>query len=82
MLGQEDKFITSSEKPNRVVVRKSIVAKRAIKVGEILSEENLVCKRPGNGISPMRWHDVIGMRAPRDFAKNEAIMLDGFKCEE
>lgn len=82
MLGREDKFITNSERPNRKVARKSIVARRDIKAGETLTEENLTCKRPGNGISPMRWYDVLGKSAPRDFNRNELIILDGFKCEE
>ena len=82
MLGREDKFITDSEKPNRKAARKSIVAKTPIKKGEIFTKDNLACKRPGSGISPMRWYDVIGKTAPQDFGKNELIILDGFSCEE
>ena len=82
MLGERDKFVTKSERPNRKVARKSIVAKRPIKKGEVFTEENLTCKRPGSGISPMRWYDVLGMTSPIDFGKNELIILDGFKCEE
>ena len=55
--------------------RKSIVARRDIKKGEVFSEENLVVKRPGNGISPMRWFDVLGKPAKRDFQEDELIEL-------
>ena len=63
------------EERNRDVARKSIVAKCDIKQGEIFSEENLTCKRPGNGISPMKWNLVIGQKAVRDFKKDEQIEL-------
>lgn len=79
MLGERDKFITESERPNRKVVRKSIVARRPITKGEVLTEENITCKRPGTGISPMRWYDVLGKVAPSDYKTNELIILDGFE---
>lgn len=52
-MGSSEKFPTESEKKNIEIARKSIVAKRTIKKGEVLSEDNLYIKRPGNGISPM-----------------------------
>ena len=74
-LGDEDKKPSASEKPNIKVARKSIVAARKIQAGEIFSEENLTTKRPGNGISPMKWYDVIGKESPRDFEEDELISL-------
>jgi len=75
MLGQHNKVVTESELPNRLWARKSIVAKLAIREGEIFSSENLTCKRPGNGINPMRWYDVVGRYAERDFDMDEMITI-------
>ena len=72
-LGNGIKKPTPSEKPNMEVVRKSIVAKRAIKKGEIFSEENIAAKRPGSGISPMRWDEIIGIAAQKDYKTDELI---------
>lgn len=72
-LGSSDKHVTDSERGNMAVARKSIVALRDIKEGEILTEENITTKRPGNGISPMRWHEILGTRAIRDFGVDELI---------
>lgn len=72
-LGDGIKRITPSEARNKSVARKSLVAGRAIKVGEIFTIENLTIKRPGTGISPMRWDDVLGKTAQRDFAVDELI---------
>lgn len=72
-LGSGEKAPSTSETPNKAVARKSIVAKRHIKQGETLTEENLTVKRPGNGISPMRWNDVIGTTAKRDYNPDELI---------
>ena len=72
-LGSSDKHFTDSERGNMAVARKSIVALRDIKEGEILTEENITTKRPGNGISPMRWHEILGTRAIRDFGADELI---------
>ncbi len=72
-LGGSDKHVTDSERGNMAVARKSIVALRDIKEGEILTEENITTKRPGNGISPMRWHEILGTRAIRDFGADELI---------
>ncbi len=75
-IGTCEKHVTTSEKPNIVVARKSIVAAVDIKAGEILSEENITVKRPGNGISPMLWDSVIGTRAVKDFPKDTLITLE------
>lgn len=64
-----------SEAKNIAIARKSIVAARAIRAGEAFSDANLTAKRPGTGISPMRWDEVIGRPAPRDFAADELIEL-------
>ena len=74
-LGIGEKHVTPSEAKNRPIARKSIVAKRAIKKGEVFTAENLTTKRPGDGISPMRWYDVLGKEASRDFAEDEKISL-------
>lgn len=59
-LGDGHKHLTASEAPNKAIARKSIVAAREIKAGEVFTEENLTTKRPGDGISPMRWHEILG----------------------
>ena len=74
-MGSSEKFPTESEKKNIEIARKSIVAKRTIKKGEVLSEDNLYIKRPGNGISPMKWYDVLGTVAVKDFQEDELIVL-------
>lgn len=74
-LGDRKKHVSESERKNIAIARKSIVAARDIKQGELLTEENLCVKRPGNGISPMRWENVIGTCAKRDFKADELIEL-------
>ncbi len=74
-LGTEEKKPSPSETKNRAIVRKSIVAGRDIRKGEILTEENITTRRPGNGISPMCWKEVLGQRAVRDFKQDEVIEL-------
>lgn len=74
-IGTAEKHATASETPNKEVARKSIVAARAITKGEMLTEENITVKRPGNGISPMLWDSVIGTVAKRDFIYDELIEL-------
>lgn len=74
-LGSGDKTPSPSEKKNITVARKSIVAKIDINKGEVLTEDNITVKRPGTGISPMRWHEVIGTKAIRDFQEDELIEL-------
>lgn len=64
-----------SEAANRLIARKSIVARLAIPAGAVFCEENLTTKRPGSGLSPMRWDEVIGRRAPRSFAPDELIEI-------
>lgn len=72
-LGDGKKRCSVSEKKNCVAARKSIVAKRDIKEGELLTEENITVKRPGNGISPMKWYEVLGTVAQRDYMEDELI---------
>jgi len=72
-LGDGQKKVSPSERGNVAIARKSIVAARNIAAGELLSDENLAVKRPGNGISPMRWDEIIGSRAKRAFEKDELI---------
>ena len=70
-----EKTVSSSEIKNRDVARKSIVASKTIHQGELLTEENLTVKRPGTGVSPMKWEEVIGTRAIRAFQPDEQIVL-------
>jgi N,N'-diacetyllegionaminate synthase len=72
-LGDGVKRPSACEEKNRLVARKSLVAARAIAKGELFSEQNLVAKRPGTGISPMQLHEVVGRKASRDFALDELI---------
>jgi N,N'-diacetyllegionaminate synthase len=74
-LGDGIKRITPSEARNRPFARKSLVTSQAIKACEIFSAQNITTKRPGTGISPMRWDEVIGRKAPRDFAADELVEL-------
>ena len=73
--GDGKKHVSNSERKNISIARKSIVASRDIKKGEILSELNLTVKRPGNGISPMMWEQVVGTYATKDFTEDEPIIL-------
>ena len=75
MSGDGVKRPSPSEARNAPIARKSIVAKIAIRAGEAFCEANLTAKRPGFGLSPMRWDDVIGRPASRDFAADELIEL-------
>lgn len=63
------------ELENRIAARKSIIAGRDIHKGEIFTEDNITTKRPGNGISPMEWHNVLGKVAKRDFKEDELVEL-------
>ena len=72
-LGDGEKKVSSSERENIYVVRKSIVASTHIKQGDIYTEKNITVKRPGSGISPMLWNEVIGQKAVRDFEIDELI---------
>jgi len=72
-LGDGIKRLTPSEARNKPVARKSLVARRAINAGEAFTAENITAKRPGTGISPMRWDEIIGRIAPRAYLPNELI---------
>ena len=74
-LGDGIKKPSESELKNKDIARKSIVAARDIKQGETFTYENLTIKRPGSGISPIKWFDVIGQTAKRDFSYDELIEL-------
>jgi len=74
-LGDGIKKVAASENQNRSVARRSIVAIRSIRAGELLSLENIGTKRPGTGISPMRWDEIIGRPAARNFAVDEQIEI-------
>jgi N,N'-diacetyllegionaminate synthase len=74
-MGSGEKTVTESEMKNRNIARKSIVAARPIAEGETFTEGNLAVKRPGTGMSPMRWHEVVGKPANRDYGADEQISL-------
>ena len=74
-MGTGIKEPADSEKKNIAIARKSIVANKSIKKGEILTEQNLTVKRPGDGISPMKWFEIIGTKAIRDFEEDELIEI-------
>ena len=72
-LGSSVKKPSKSEIPNMQIARKSIVAKTEIKKGDKLSEENITIKRPGSGINPMRWDEIVGTIATKDYKEDELI---------
>lgn len=72
-MGNGIKKPSKSETPNIEIARKSIVANGSIKKGELLTENNLTVKRPANGISPMRWDEVVGSVAQKDYNEDELI---------
>jgi N,N'-diacetyllegionaminate synthase len=74
-LGQPIKQASKSEIKNMPLVRKSIVAKSKIEIGERFTNNNLTTKRPGTGISPMKWNFIIGKKASRAFDEDELIVL-------
>ena len=74
-LGAYEKKPSDAELKNRLVARKSIVAKTAIKTGEILTVENITTKRPGSGINPMRWNEVLGTKAIKNFEEDDLIEI-------
>jgi N,N'-diacetyllegionaminate synthase len=74
-LGSDKKGVSPSEAGNKDIARKSIVAARPIKAGEPFTSDNLTVKRPGSGISPMRWDEVIGKLATKDFDEDDLIAL-------
>lgn len=77
-IGSEVKELTNSEKPNIDVARKSIVAKRFIKKGEVFSSSNLTTKRPGSGLSPMKWDSIIGKVAKQDYNLDDLLWIEKF----
>lgn len=82
MLGTAKKIVTNSEKKNKKIARKSIVAKKEIKAGETFTKENITCKRPGNGVSPMHWYDVLGKISTENFKEDQLIKVEGIDWEE
>ena len=74
-MGTGQKHVTASEARNKPIARKSIVAALPIRKGEVFTVHNLTTKRPGDGISPMKWYEVLGQTARRDFAEDEQIEL-------
>jgi len=72
-LGGDKKKPSPSESDNINVVRKSIVANQDIKKGDLLTEKNITVKRPGNGINPMKWDEVIGSIALKNYNADELI---------
>lgn len=75
-LGDGVKKVTDSEKKNLKIARKSIVANLNIKEGEIFSKDNITTKRPGNGISPMKYYEILGKKATKNYFKDD-IILEG-----
>ena len=73
--GDGTKHVSESEKKNIAIARKSIVAACDIKAGDVFTEQNLTVKRPANGVSPMRWEEVLGQTAKKDFNEDELITL-------
>lgn len=73
--GDGTKHVSESERKNIAIARKSIVASCDINAGDFFTENNLTVKRPGNGISPMRWEEVLGKKAKKDFNEDELIEL-------
>jgi N,N'-diacetyllegionaminate synthase len=74
-IGSAIKKVSPSEQKNMVVARKSLIAAVDIRKGEVFTEQNVTVMRPGNGISPMRWGEVMGRQAPRDFKEDELIEI-------
>lgn len=72
-LGDGGKKPTPSEIKNKPIARKSIVAAEAIVAGETFSDQNITVKRPGTGISPMRWDEIVGQKATHDYQKDDLI---------
>ena len=74
-LGNKEKRPTKGELRNLIIARKSIVASKSIRKGEEFSNINLTTKRPGDGISPMKWNDILGQKSKFNFKKNDQIKL-------
>lgn len=74
-LGSKEKKVSQSEENNVKIVRKSIVASKSINKGDLFTEENLTTKRPGTGINPMKWDEIVGSTADRNYKADEMIRL-------
>ena len=74
-IGNGEKTPSPSERKNKAIARKSIVAKKKISKGDFLTEDNITVKRPGTGINPMTWNEILGTKAIRDFNEDELIEL-------
>ena len=72
-LGHGRKEPSLSEIKNKEIARKSIVAKKNIKAGDVFTDDNISVKRPGNGISPMKWDSLLGTRATKDYQEDDLI---------
>ena len=72
-LGDGIKRLTPSEARNKPVARKSLVASQVIKAGEVFSAQNITTKRPGTGITPMRWDEVMGQVAQKNYQEDDLI---------
>ena len=75
-IGDGVKKVSPSELKNQDIARKSIIAKTMIKAGDVFSEENITTKRPGSGINPMKWFDLLGKRAKHDYQEDYLIEED------
>ena len=75
ILGKNKKFVTNSEKKNKFLVRKSLVAKIKIAKGDKFSKNNLAIKRPGYGISPVKYYEILGKKSKYNFKADELIKL-------
>lgn len=82
MLGSGHKQVTDSEAKNKKIARKSIIAKCQINKGDVFTEDNLTSKRPGNGISPMHWYEVLGKKSEYDFDEDQLIKVSDINWEE
>ena len=76
MLGSEEKKVTKSEKPNRILVRKSIYARKAIQKGEIFTKKNIDLKRPGKGLHPKKFKILLGKKSPYIFKEDDPIKFN------
>ena len=72
-LGSSIKKPSPSERPNMEIGRKSIIAIKCIEVGEYFTEENIAIKRPGTGMSPMQWDEVLGTVSTKNYSKDELL---------
>ena len=75
-IGDGIKKVSKSEEKNKDIARKSIIASKRINKGDIFSEDNITTKRPGNGINPMRWFELLGKTAKHDYEEDYLIELD------